>query len=152
MHGRIVPDLDANGQVRGRVLHRVRHSRAQETEQALAIREQQLRLFTDNIPEPVVYLDADGATRSSTRPSSTSPGIRVRIGAGPALSEVVHPDQALTLDDYVNRGLAGESVTYERPVVDVNGRTRWFRARIVPDFHFDGMISGCTSSATTSPT
>ena len=71
---------------------------------------------------------------------------------GRALSEVVHPDQALTLDDYVNRGLAGESVTYERPVVDVNGRTRWFRARIVPDFHFDGMIKGCTSSATTSPT
>ena len=33
-------------------------------------------------------------------------------------------------------------MTYERPVVDVNGRTRWFRARIVPDFHFDGMIKG----------
>ena len=29
------------------------------TEQALAAREEQLRLFTDNIPEPVVYLDAD---------------------------------------------------------------------------------------------
>jgi PAS domain-containing protein len=42
----------------------------------------------------------------------------------------------------VNRAFAGESVTYERPVVDANGRTRWFRARIVPDFHFDGMIKG----------
>ena len=30
-----------------------------QTEQALAAREEQLRLFTDNIPEPVVYLDAD---------------------------------------------------------------------------------------------
>ncbi len=29
------------------------------TEQALAAREEQLRLFTDNIPEPVVYLDAE---------------------------------------------------------------------------------------------
>ena len=29
------------------------------TEQALAAREEQLRLFTDNIPEPVVYLDTD---------------------------------------------------------------------------------------------
>mgnify|MGYP003694293461 CR=1 FL=1 len=29
------------------------------TEQALAAREEQLRLFTDNIPEPVVYVDAD---------------------------------------------------------------------------------------------
>ena len=29
------------------------------TEQALAAREEQLRLFTDNIPEPVVYLDGD---------------------------------------------------------------------------------------------
>ena len=41
------------------LLHRVRHPRPQATEQALATREQQLRLFTDNIPEPVVYLDAE---------------------------------------------------------------------------------------------
>ena len=29
------------------------------TEQALAAREEQLRLFNDNIPEPIVYLSAD---------------------------------------------------------------------------------------------
>jgi PAS domain S-box-containing protein len=29
------------------------------TEQALAAREEQLRLFTDNIPDPVVYLDTE---------------------------------------------------------------------------------------------
>src|SRR5207249_5092286 len=29
------------------------------TEQALATREEQLRLFTDNIPDPVVYVDID---------------------------------------------------------------------------------------------
>ncbi len=62
------------------------------------------------------------------------------LGRRPA--EVTDADRALTLDEYVNRALSGESVTYERPVVDQNGRTRWFRARIVPDFHFDGVIKG----------
>ena len=82
MHGRIVPDLDANGQVRG--VYCTEYDIHELKQSGQAIREQQLRLFTDNIPEPVVYLDADGATRSSTRPSSTSPGIRAnRCWAGP---------------------------------------------------------------------
>src|SRR5438477_7006081 len=59
MHGRIAPDLDATGQVRGLYCTEYDIHDLKRTEQALATREEQLRVFTDNIPEPVVYLDAE---------------------------------------------------------------------------------------------
>ena len=57
MHGRVAPDLDAGGRVRGLYCTEYDIHDLKLTEQALAAREEQLRLFTDNIPEPVVYLD-----------------------------------------------------------------------------------------------
>jgi diguanylate cyclase (GGDEF)-like protein/PAS domain S-box-containing protein len=142
MHGRIVPDLDPGGQVRGLYCTEYDIHELKTTEQALAIREQQLRLFTDNIPEPVVYLDGERRYAFVNEAFLDLTGLAREKILGRRSTEVIDPDQALTLDEYINRALAGESVTYERPVVDVNGRTRWFRARIVPDFHFDGMIKG----------
>ncbi|HEY8624123.1 MAG TPA: PAS domain-containing protein, partial [Casimicrobiaceae bacterium] len=60
MHGRIAPDLDATGKVRGLYCTEYDIHDLKLTEQALATREEQLRLFTDNIPEPVVYVDMEG--------------------------------------------------------------------------------------------
>ena len=60
MHGRIAPDLDATGKVRGLYCTGYDIHDLKLTEQALATREEQLRLFTDNIPEPVVYVDMEG--------------------------------------------------------------------------------------------
>jgi PAS domain-containing protein len=74
MHGRIAPDFDGAGKVRGLYCTEYDIHDLKLTEQALATREQQLRLFTDNIPEPVVYLDAERATCSSTRRSCASTG------------------------------------------------------------------------------
>ena len=59
MHGRIAPDLDATGKVRGLYCTEYDIHDLKLTEQALATREEQLRLFTDNIPEPVVYVDTE---------------------------------------------------------------------------------------------
>ena len=59
MHGRMAPDLDSTGKVRGLYCTEYDIHDLKQTEQELAAREKQLRLFTDNIPEPVVYLDAE---------------------------------------------------------------------------------------------
>ena len=59
MHGRVAPDLDSTGKVRGLYCTEYDIHDLKQTEQALAAREEQLRLFTDNIPEPVVYLDGE---------------------------------------------------------------------------------------------
>ena len=59
LHGRIAPDLDVSGSVRGLYCTEYDIHDLKLTEQALAAREEQLRLFNDNIPEPIVYLSAD---------------------------------------------------------------------------------------------
>ena len=53
------PTSTRAGQVRGLYCTEYDIHELKTTEQALAAREEQLRLFTDNIPEPVVYLDAE---------------------------------------------------------------------------------------------
>ena len=69
VHGRVAPDLDASGRMRGLYCTEYDIHDLKMTEQALAAREEQLRLFTDNIPDPVVYLDTSAVTRLSTRRS-----------------------------------------------------------------------------------
>ena len=67
MHGRVAPDLDAAGKLRGLYCTEYDIHDLKPTEQALAAREEQLRLFTDNIPEPVVYLDTRAPLRVRQR-------------------------------------------------------------------------------------
>ena len=38
--------------------------------------------------------------------------------------------------------MKSEALTYERVVIDVVGRTRWIRARCVPDLNLDGSVRG----------
>ena len=63
------------------------------TEQALAAREEQLRLFNDNIPEPIVYLDRGAALRVRQRsvpaPRSASSATQV---IGKTTDEVLGPE------------------------------------------------------------
>ena len=47
-----------------------------------------------------------------------------------------------TLAPTNDRAFAGETVSYERALVDAIGRTRWIRGRMVPDLRFDGAIQG----------
>jgi diguanylate cyclase (GGDEF)-like protein/PAS domain S-box-containing protein len=142
MHGRIVPDLDSGGQLRGLYCTEYDIHELKSAQQVIAAGSQQLRLFTDNIPEPVVYLDGDRRFAFVNEAFLDLTGLTREHILGRRSAEVMHGDQMLTVDEFINRALAGESVTYERPVVDVNGRTRWFRARIVPDFEYGGMIKG----------
>ena len=141
MHGRVAPDLDAGGRVRGLYCTEYDIHDLKLTEQALAAREEQLRLFTDNIPEPVVYLDDERRYTFVNEAFIELTGLsRERVIGTPSSHD--GEDGPLTVDSYVQRALAGESVTYERPAVDAQGRSRWLRARIVPDFRFDGTIKG----------
>ncbi len=142
MHGRVVPDFGTSGQVRGLYCTEYDIHELKTTEQALAAREEQLRLFTDNIPEPVVYLDAERRYAFVNEAFVELTGLAREQLAGRGTAEVMDAEQSLASDEDVARALAGESVTYERPVVDANGRRRWFRSRIVPDFRFDGTIKG----------
>jgi diguanylate cyclase (GGDEF)-like protein/PAS domain S-box-containing protein len=142
MHGRIAPDLDGTGKVRG--LYCTEHDihDLKLTEQALATREEQLRLFTDNIPEPVVYVDEDRSYSFVNDAFLRLVGLERDDVLGKTAEEVLGPDVVEFQRPYIERAAKGESVTYERESVDADGRQRWLRNRIVPDFRFDGTIKG----------
>jgi diguanylate cyclase (GGDEF)-like protein/PAS domain S-box-containing protein len=142
MHGRMAPDLDSTGKVRGLYCTEYDIHDLKQTEQELAAREKQLRLFTDNIPEPVVYLDADRRYVFVNQAFLDLYGLSRDEVLGKKPEEVlgVEGSQALTPDR--DDAARGEAQTYERAVTDVVGRTRWIRARCVPDLNIDGTVRG----------
>src|SRR5438046_7434982 len=142
MHGRIAPDLDGTGKVRGLYCTEYDIHDLKLIEQALATREEQLRLFTDNIPEPVVYVDQDRSYSFVNDAFLRLVGLDRDDVLGKTAEDVLGPDVVEFQRPYIERAAKGESVTYERESVDADGRQRWLRNRIVPDFRFDGTIKG----------
>jgi diguanylate cyclase (GGDEF)-like protein/PAS domain S-box-containing protein len=142
MHGRVAPDLDGSGKVRGLYCTEYDIHDLKLTEQALAAREQQLGLFTDNIPEPVVYLDADRRYVFVNEAFLRLYGLKREEVIGKRSDEVLGRDATASMAGGRERVMAGEAVVYEREVVDAQGRTRWIRARCVPDIDFDGTVKG----------
>jgi len=142
LHGRVAPDLDGAGKVRGLYCTEYDIHDLKLTEQALAAREEQLRLFTDNIPEPVVYMDADRQYAFVNESFLRLTGLERSAVIGKTVAEVLGCDTSSVLAPFMDRAFTGEAVIYERPIVDAAGRGRCLRERIVPDFKFDGTIKG----------
>jgi diguanylate cyclase (GGDEF)-like protein/PAS domain S-box-containing protein len=142
MHGRIAPDVDATGKVRGLYCTEYDIHDLKLTEQALATREEQLRLFTDNIPEPVVYVDQAGKYAFVNDAFLRVVGLAREDAIGKSQEEVLGPEVSAAQAPYFERAARGESVTYERAGTDAGGKSLWLRNRIVPDFNFDGTIKG----------
>src|SRR5206468_330918 len=142
MHGRIAPDLDPAGKVRGLYCTEYDIHDLKETEQALAAREEQLRLFTDNIPEPVVYLDRERRYTFVNDSFLVLTGLARDDVIGHTVEEAGGQESSLAPPEIVARALSGEAVTYERAAIDADNRQRWLRGRIVPDRKFDGTIKG----------
>ncbi|MCC7326182.1 MAG: PAS domain-containing protein [Burkholderiales bacterium] len=141
LHGRIAPDLDVSGSVRGLYCTEYDIHDLKLTQQALAAREEQLRLFNDNIPEPIVYLSADRKYEFVNDAFLSLVGLEREqvLGKG---TDVLGPDLAGIMEPGRNRAFSGEAITYERAVIDANGRERWIQARCVPDLNFDGTMKG----------
>ena len=142
LHGRIAPDLDATGTVRGLYCTEYDIHDLKLTEQALAAREEQLRLFNDNIPEPIVYLSEDRRYQFVNEAFLRLVGLPRDQVVGKTTAEVLGPDLAGMMEPGRDRVFAGEAITYERAVIDASGRERWIRARCVPDLNFDGTVKG----------
>ncbi|MCC7041897.1 MAG: PAS domain-containing protein [Burkholderiales bacterium] len=142
LHGRVVPDFDDARSVRGLYCTEYDIHDLKLAEQALAAREEQLRLFNDNIPEPIVYLSADHRYQFVNDAFLRLAGLTRDDVIGKAADEVVAPQVAGMLEPARNRAFPAESITYERAVRDASGHERWIRAHCVPDLHFDGTVKG----------
>ncbi|MFO1415618.1 MAG: PAS domain-containing protein [Burkholderiales bacterium] len=142
LHGRVAPDLDATGSVRGLYCTEYDIHELKLTQQALAAREEQLRLFNDNIPEPIVYLSADRRYRFVNEAFLRLVGLDREQVIGRTTDEVAGADLAELMNPSAHRRRSDEAITHEQPIVDAGGRERVVRARLVPDVNFDGTIKG----------
>jgi diguanylate cyclase (GGDEF)-like protein/PAS domain S-box-containing protein len=142
VHGRVAPDLDATGKLRGLYCTEYDINDLKLTEQALAKREEQLRLFTDNIPDPVVYLDTDRRHAFVNEAFLQLNGLDRAAVIGKTSTEVIGHEATEALAPFHDRAFAGETISYERALVDAAGRARWIRGRMVPDHRIDGVIQG----------
>jgi hypothetical protein len=142
MHGRIAPDLDATGKVRGLYCTEYDIHDLKLTEQALAAREEQLRLFTTTSPSR-----SSTSTRSPVLvrqrgvPAALRP--RARRGDRQAADEVLGLESAQALAPGRERVITeGERSRTSARCSTRTDRTRWIRARCVPDLNFDGTVKG----------
>ena len=148
----MAPDLDATGKVRGIYCTEYDIHDLKLTEQALATREEQLRLFTDNIPEPVVYLDTEGSYMFVNEAFLTCTGSRREDVIGKLPADVLGAEAAAEQSD---------SRRTRRPAkrhLRARGRSTPAGARAgsapasFPTYASTARSRGATSSATTSRT
>jgi diguanylate cyclase (GGDEF)-like protein/PAS domain S-box-containing protein len=141
-HVRLAPDFDEAGKVRGHYVVGHDISEERRLRHQIEEQEQRIRLFTENIPTVIAYLDTNirytfandafvalvGKTREEI------------IGRTPA--EVVGHEASEHNRPYREQALAGKPVFYERLVTLPDGSKRWHRVKQAPDFGPDGKLRG----------
>ncbi|MGE0356214.1 MAG: PAS domain-containing protein [Burkholderiales bacterium] len=111
-------------------------------QERLAEQESKLRLFTDNIPVSVAYLDRERRYRFVNRAFCEGRGKTFAEVIGHTSAEVLGEKVAAELEPMVRRVLSGETGTFEREHVLPGGERRWILGRSVPDFGPDGEVRG----------
>jgi len=110
--------------------------------QDLEQQERRMRLFADNIPEAIVYLDTAGRYRFVNNTFLQQRGKSRHEVIGKSFREVLKPEVVEFAAPFIERALAGETNVYERLATFVDGSQRWIRNRSVPDVAADGTVQG----------
>jgi diguanylate cyclase (GGDEF)-like protein/PAS domain S-box-containing protein len=115
-----------------------------DTELALADRERQLRLITENIVLPIAFIDPEWRFAFFNHPG---PDWRVPPGQalGMPVRDVLSPAAFAEIEPHLARAMQGENLTYEREARFGGGAARWVRVQLAPDRGPDGKVSGVYS-------
>ena len=104
--------------------------------------QEQLRLFMDNIPDAVVYLDRDRRILFANRQFAQLRGFTSENIIGRTTADVMGAEIAGWIAERTQKVLdRGEVATYER-LTDVPGGPRWFHTKVVPHFGEGGRVMG----------
>ncbi|MBX3670664.1 MAG: EAL domain-containing protein [Rhodocyclaceae bacterium] len=107
------------------------HDKAAES--ALRSREEQLLMITRNVPAYIAQYDAQCICQFANDPYAELFGARVLDILGKPVSEILGPAIFPGINDYIQRVLQGETVTYERVQPQPERRT-YLEVSLVPDF------------------
>ncbi|MBK8742611.1 MAG: EAL domain-containing protein [Betaproteobacteria bacterium] len=126
-------DVDADHRLRGEM---------KQAQDALRDAERHVRMFTDNTPEPLAYLNADlrfSFVNQAYIDAVKAPRERI---IGQTVAGVLGEEVAAYLLPVIERAQAGERTSYERLRPAADGQLRWIRGMLVPDYDRDGKFQG----------
>ncbi|MGZ5080822.1 MAG: sensor domain-containing protein [Usitatibacter sp.] len=109
------------------------------------LREQdaQLRLYTDNIPDAVAYLNRDRVVLFANRHFAEQRGRTPGEIVGRTTTDLMGADTAAWIRERTQNVFdRGEEVVYERLIRMPNGEHRWYHVKGVPDFDDQGAVRG----------
>jgi len=136
------PVFDDRGRVSGMVEFSLDVTARKNAERALRESEEQLRLITDNLPVLISYVDSDLRYRFNNRTYEKWLGVpRERI-LGKRMQEVMGASNFERIAAFVDKTLAGESMTYESVNTYSGGVVRVTRSTTIPHFGDDGKPKG----------
>jgi diguanylate cyclase (GGDEF)-like protein/PAS domain S-box-containing protein len=110
--------------------------------QRLEATRKRLDRFTDNIPYPLTYVDADCILRFVNRAYVLATGQPADKLLGRHIGDVRGGRRWAEHKPYFERALAGEQVQYTRLTELADKGPRWMRTSYVPDFDDDGRVIG----------
>ena len=139
---RLVPHMDEDGAFAGYYIVGTDIHELKLAQERLAEQEAKLRLFTDNIPVAVAYLDTQRRYVFVNRAFAETRGKSLEQIIGHTSAEVLGEEVAAQLEPTVRRVLSGETATFERELVLPSGERRWVLGRSVPDIGPDGAVRG----------
>ncbi|HXZ50218.1 MAG TPA: PAS domain-containing protein [Usitatibacter sp.] len=140
---RLVPILDAgdgfNGYyIVGSDIHDIKLG-----EERLRMQQAQLRLFADNIPDAVAYLDRDRRILFANRQFALLRGLTTEEVVGKTTAQALGPEVAEWIAQRTQKVLdRGEVVTYERLTDLPDDGQRWMHVKVVPHFGEAGRVLG----------
>lgn len=117
-------------------------SALKEAEAALRDSEARLQLIADSIPGCISYTDTSQRYRFVNRTYETWFGRPQAEIVGRSVEEIIGTQAYRQGQQYLERALAGESVTYEAQFRDRGGQIRYVSAVLVPDFDAWGQVNG----------
>ena len=112
-------------------------------QQRLLAQEEQLRLYTDNIPDAVAYLNRERRVVFANRHFAQQRGTTPAAIIGLTTPELLGSDMAAWIAERTQRVYdRGETATYERSSVLPDGSERHLHVKAVPDFDESGAVRG----------
>lgn len=119
-----------------------------QAEEALRDRENELRLVTNTVPALISYISTDfryrrvneGYRRWFSRAPQDIEGRHIRDLVGDSAWERVRP--------YLERAMAGETISYEEEMPFLVGKPRWVSSTVVPDLDATDRVRGLVAHVT----
>jgi diguanylate cyclase (GGDEF)-like protein/PAS domain S-box-containing protein len=138
----MVPDIRPDGAVAGvyTVLTDIHDDVLMR--ESLQQQERRLRLFTDNIPESIAYVDSETRYRFVNNTFLQRRGLARHEVIGKTWREVIGVEKTAEDLPYIEQAMRGETVAYERQAPVHEGGTRWFKVLIVPDLDNSRRLQG----------